>query len=70
LRLDLDSVGAPTAAAATLSFRSWRATRHELASANGPLIEIGEGRTSFLSLWGRLIGIGFGVAVLFDLVGL
>jgi hypothetical protein len=55
--------------AAVVSWRNWQRTREE-AAAGGPLIEIGEGRTRFLSLWGLMVGIGFAVAGVFDLLAL
>ena len=55
--------------AAVVSWRNWQQTRDESA-AGGPLIEIGEGRTRFLALWGLMTGIGFAVAGAFDLVTL
>ena len=61
---------AVAAAAALVSYRSWRATRREFAGRAGDLIEIGEGRTRFLALWGLLTGVGFLLAVVFDGVAL
>lgn len=55
------------AAAAAISYLYWRASRDELASGRAPLIEIGEGRTRFLALWGLMVGVGFVVATVFDL---
>jgi hypothetical protein len=56
------------ASAAAISYRQWRASRDELASfGSAPMIEIGEGRTRFLALWGLLIGVGFAIAMVFDL---
>jgi hypothetical protein len=52
-------------AAAAISYRYWRASRDELASGSA-LIEIGEGRTRFLALWGLMIAVGFVVATVFD----
>jgi hypothetical protein len=57
-------------AAAVIAFGCLRQSRHETNAAYGPLIEIGEGRTRFLSLWGVMIGLGFVLAVGFDLVAL
>ncbi len=69
--LGLDLVAIVVAiAAAIIAFGSWRQSRHETNVAHGPLIEIGEGRTRFLSLWALMIGLGFVVAVGFDLVAL
>lgn len=55
-------------AAGAVSWSSWRATREEVSGESGGLIEAGEGRTRFLSVWGILTGFGFALAVLFDLI--
>jgi hypothetical protein len=69
--LGIDLLAAAAAiAAAVLCYRNWQRTRDELTTPRGPFIEIGEGRTRFLAFWGLMIGIGFGVAVGFDLVTL
>ncbi len=69
--LGIDVLVLLLAVAATLiSYRNYQATRTELAAPCAPLIEIGEGRTRFLALWGLMIGVGFVVAMLFDLVAL
>lgn len=52
-----------------ISYHYWRRARDE-AVAHAASIETGEGPTRFLALWGLLVGYGFLVAVLFDLVGL
>ena len=52
-----------------ISYHYWRRARDE-AVAHAALIETGEGPTRFLALWGLLVGFGFLVAVLFDLIGL
>jgi hypothetical protein len=57
-------------AAALISLRSWRQSREEFAASSGPLIEIGEGRTRFLALWGLMTSLGFLGALGFDLVTL
>ncbi len=69
LALDLVCIAA-AAAGVFISYRNWQITREEAAASGAPLVEIGEGRTRFLALWGLLIGIGFLVAMGFDLVGL
>ena len=66
---DLTAI-AVAAAAALVAYRSWRSTRREFAGRGVDLIEVGEGRTSFLALWGLLTGLGFLLAVLFDAVAL
>lgn len=55
--------------ATVISFHYWRSSRDE-AVGHAPLIETGEGRAQFFAVWGLFIGIGFLIAVLFDLVGL
>jgi hypothetical protein len=57
-------------AAALVALRCWRLTSQEMAETGPSLVEIGEGRTRFLVVWGVLIGAGFFIAVLFDFVGL
>jgi hypothetical protein len=69
LALDLASIAVALAGAA-IAFQLWRSTRHELAVPGSPLIEVGEDRTRFLSLWGLMISLGFFVAVVFELVAL
>jgi hypothetical protein len=66
-----------TGTAGLISWRLWRATRHETSEQARPasdqareLVEIGEGRTRFLALWGMLISLAFLVTIVFDLVGL
>jgi hypothetical protein len=59
-----------SATAAAMAYRNWTASARELAETDSPMVETGEGRTRFLAIWGLLIGIGFFVAVGFDLVGL
>jgi hypothetical protein len=53
-----------------VALNSWRATSQEMAETGPPLVEIGEGRTRFLAIWGVIISLGFFVAVFFDFVGL
>jgi hypothetical protein len=66
-----------TAIAGLVSWRLWRATRHETSgqaqSAShhaDELFEIGEGRTHFLALWGMLTSFAFLLTIMFDLIGL
>ena len=69
--LGIDFLAIAVAVAAVLiSLTSWRLSREEFAASSGPLIEIGEGRTRFLALWGLMTAIGFLVALGFDLVSL
>jgi hypothetical protein len=58
------------AAAAITSLGLWRSSRDEFARSSGPLIELGEGRTRFLAIWGLIISIGTIAAVVFDLAAL
>jgi hypothetical protein len=67
LGIDLATV-AVTIIAMLVSYHYWRRTRDEVADA--PLIETGEGRSRFLAVWALIVGVGFLIAVLFDLVGL
>jgi hypothetical protein len=53
-----------------ISYRNWRITADERASPNSVLIEIGEGRTRFLSLWALLVASLFILAAVFDLIAL
>jgi hypothetical protein len=53
-----------------VSYRNWRITAEECAAPNSVLIEIGEGRTRFLSLWGMLVASLFILAAIFDLIAL
>lgn len=57
-------------ATALVSYRNWRLTAEENATPNSALIETGEGRTRFLSLWGILVASLFILAALVDLVAL
>jgi hypothetical protein len=65
-----------SALAGYLAYRSWRMSRRESSASaaqgtrHSELVEIGEGRTRFLALWGTLISVLFLLAILFDVVGL
>ncbi len=50
-----------------ISHRIWRRARPVDASLT---MQLGEGRTRFLALWGLIIGFGFLGAVLYDIVPL
>ncbi len=69
LLIAIDLAGmAACALAALLSWRNWRAAPRDL-----PLdeeVEIGEGRSRFLGLWGMATGALFAIAIFFDFVGL
>jgi hypothetical protein len=69
IAIDL-TVIAIAAVAALLSYRSWRSERQELSRNAGEVVDIGEGRTRFLSLWGMLTSVGFLIAIVFDVVAL
>jgi hypothetical protein len=56
--------------AATVAWRSWRATRREHPGTSDELLEAGEGRTRFLAAWGLITGLGFFGAILFALIAL
>jgi hypothetical protein len=58
------------AAAALIAFTAWRRTRQEAAGDVPEVLEAGEGRTRFLSLWGTMTGAGFTIALLFSLIAL
>ncbi|MHB8884519.1 MAG: hypothetical protein ACYC5H_05445 [Methylovirgula sp.] len=51
-----------------LSYRNWHVTRDEHPGALDDLVEAGEGRTRFIGLAGALSGIGFTLAIIFDLI--
>lgn len=57
-------------ATALVSYRNWRITADETAGPRSMLIEIGEGRTRFLSVWGMLVASLFILAAVFDLIAL
>lgn len=54
--------------AGLLSWRSWGAA-HEAFEPAERTIDTGEGRSHFLAIWGMLIAALFGLAVVFDFVG-
>lgn len=54
--------------ALALSFRNLRQTRHEHAQASGGVMEAGEGRTRFLSIWGIWISVLFILAIAFNTI--
>lgn len=51
-----------------VSFMNWRTSREEASGSSGELVEAGEGRTRFLSLWGVLAGGGFLVGIVFNTI--
>jgi hypothetical protein len=52
------------------SYRNWHATHDEEGGNHEHLLEIGEGRTRFLSMVGMVLGGGFFAATLFDTLAL
>jgi hypothetical protein len=48
-----------------IAYRNWRGTREERDGGSEHLIEIGEGRTRFLSMCGVLSSLGFLIATVF-----
>jgi len=57
-------------AAALIAFATWQRTRREATGDARKLIEAGEGRTRFLSMWGTMTGAGFTLALVFGLIAL
>jgi hypothetical protein len=53
-----------------ISLRLWRESRHEHPGTASHAVEVGEGRTRFLALWGVMTGFGFLAAILFDTIAL
>lgn len=51
--------------ALVVSYRSWRATRAEAHGRIEHAVEIGEGRTRFLAIWGMISSLMFLGAILF-----
>lgn len=69
LAIDLIAMAIAILAAIT-AYRNWQLSHEEAAGYSQGMVEIGEGRTSFLSLWGIATSIGFFLAVAFDFIGL
>jgi len=59
---------------ALVSYRAWHGMRCEVSEdIEAPeyareLVEIGAGRTRFLATWGMMTGVGFALAVVYDLI--
>lgn len=53
-----------------LSYRNWHAVRGEHPGDADDVAEIGEGRARFIGLAGAISGIGFIVALIFDLIAI
>jgi hypothetical protein len=56
-------------AAGLLSWRKFLEVREEREGGHNALVEMGQGRTRFVALWGVYLGLGFGLATLVTLVG-
>jgi hypothetical protein len=56
--------------AAFVSWRNWNMTHGEHPGPTSHLMEVGEGRTRFISVVGMMAGFGFFAAILFDTVAL
>jgi hypothetical protein len=54
--------------ALALGVRNLRRTRHEHDAGSGGVMDAGEGRTRFLSIWGIWIGVLFIVAIAFNTI--
>lgn len=59
-----------SAAATLVVLATWRRTWREAAGDASDLIEAGEGRTRFLSMWGTMSNAGFTLALVFSLIAL
>jgi len=55
-------------AAGLFAWRKFREVREEREGGHEKLLEIGHGRTRFVSLWGAYLGLGFAIATLLTLV--
>jgi hypothetical protein len=58
------------ALATWVAYANWRATREEEHGDHEHLLEIGEGRTRFLSILGMVLSGGFLAATVFDTLAL
>ncbi|MGZ5622073.1 MAG: hypothetical protein ACXWFG_14535, partial [Methylobacter sp.] len=56
--------------AAGVAVYNWRKVRHEMSGSAHHLLEVGEGRTRFLAMFGLLTSIGFLVGLIFMAVTL
>lgn len=48
--------------------RQWRSAWHEVGGDSARLLDVGEGRTRFLAMWGMLIAASFFIATGFSLL--
>jgi hypothetical protein len=55
-------------AGAAISYWHWQVARREHQGSVRHAVEVGEGRTRFLALWGVMTGLGFFVAIIFNTV--
>lgn len=56
--------------AIVVAMHNWKKTRHEKSGSAHQLMEVGEGRTRFLAMFGLLTTVGFIVALLFSSITL
>lgn len=69
--LVINLVALVAAAAATfLSYRNWQTAQSEHPGTPEDLVATGEGRSRFVGLAGAVSGVGFLIAILFDLVSI
>ena len=63
---ELDRIALAIAlAAALIAYRNWSSTQGEHGGGSQRLVEVGEGRTRFLSMCGILTSLGFALAIIF-----
>jgi hypothetical protein len=51
-----------------VSWRCWIATRAEMPGGAEAALELGEGRTRFLALWGMMYSVAFLAAIIFETI--
>jgi hypothetical protein len=51
-----------------VSYASWRAVRAQQQHGRHPALEVGEGRTRFMALWGIMSSLCFGGAIVFNTI--
>lgn len=59
---------AACAAGAAVSWSAWQRTKHEESGQHHHALQIGEGRSRFLALWGLMSSLWFFAAVLFTAI--
>jgi hypothetical protein len=67
IALNLASL-AIAAAASVVSLSIWRRTREEAAGGHASALDIGQGRTRFLAIWGMWSGVWFALQILFGTI--